>query len=67
MKTRFFFQIYCPKSFDHECKVEKMQNAAVVAFDLHCGRHDNKQMYRIDPKSIECIYKGFESKKKKKV
>jgi broad specificity phosphatase PhoE len=62
---RSFFQTYMPASSGitlcERSKKKKMQNCAVVAFDLERGTSDEVGVaYRIDPKSMRCLFKDFE-------
>jgi len=59
---RFFFQTYLPRDEDPLlAKTLKIHNTGVVAFDL-VGRDG---AFKIPPKSVTVVYKGFDDKKKK--
>lgn len=56
---RSFFRTYLPYSSDHVSKKKKVQNAGCVAFTLLKAPTASGDVYMIDPKSIEVIYRGF--------
>lgn len=60
---RYFFQTYLPRD-ENPCdaKTLKIHNTGVVAFDFV----GNNGAYRIQPKTVTVVYKGFDDKKKKK-
>ncbi len=51
-----FLQVYLPKSFDHVCKKKKMQNSAVIAFDVV---QDSTGSVMILPDSLTTLYLGY--------
>lgn len=56
----YYFRSFLPQSNVHESKRCKMHNGAAVSFTLF---RDTKKNCCIDPKSVQVIYKGFQSKK----
>lgn len=54
---RNFFRRFLPSSSNHVSKRQKMQNCAVVAFDLF--RNENTGEIFVDEGSISVLYKGF--------
>jgi len=59
---RFFFQTFLPRDENpHQAKTLKVHNTGVVAFDL-VGRDG---AFKILPKSVTVVYRGFDDKKKK--
>lgn len=56
---RCFFRRFLPSSSQHLSKMKKMQNCAVVAFDL--VRNESTNEIFIDESTITVLYKGFET------
>lgn len=64
---RYFFDTFLPKASSHPTRKLKMQNCAVVSFNLQKGKgKGGKPWFRIDEESIKYAYLGLEEKKKKK-
>lgn len=54
-----YFKTFLPHNATHESKRSKMMNGAAVSFTLY---KEGKKNYCVDPKSINCIFKGFQKK-----
>lgn len=65
--NRMFFRAFLPKNCMHAGKNQKICNGGVVACDFTKYRLVNGMTrYRIDPKSIQIVFKGFQPIPKKK-
>lgn len=63
---RYFFKHFLDSSKDHVAKINKVANCGVIKFQLEQGTTENGETwYRIPEATLDELYIGFESKKKK--
>lgn len=64
---KHYFQMYLPHSSDHPGKTKKIENTGMVAMQVQRWTDSTSGAvlgYRVDPATIEVVYRGFMTKNK---